>query len=197
MTVRRLKKKIVHVFRFWVTIDGKKSAINAPAIVTYAAHSVDITLTDEHVLKAIRLKGVGDTRNCSMALCTVAHKDDFNHPVVGIIDWTYRRSAIVTKMSKKTGLPTHCVVYAHNSKIAQLNDTRGGQQKLLEMIRRDGPITVRLHPIESRPNQRMGGPKQTVASGKTEKQPPSDRQHGLGHGAKRRAAQAVASILAV
>jgi hypothetical protein len=49
------------------------------------------------------------------------------------------------------------VVYEHNDKgVAKMNDTAGGQQKLLDRIAKDGNITVTLKP--HRPRSEIGRP---------------------------------------
>ena len=103
-------------------------------------------LTADHVRKSMKAHGAGSTSACAMAICTYNHADSFGHNVEGHIDFNYSRAFVVTKLDKQ-GLPSKCKVYEHNARnIARLNDTPGGQQKLLEMIQKDGPITVTLKP---------------------------------------------------
>lgn len=59
---------------------------------------------------------------------------------------------MVSKVSKETGLPIACVVYEHNDSIAKLNDTKGGQQKLLAELEANGDRVIRLLPIKYRPD---------------------------------------------
>ena len=120
------------------------------AKVRLAKKPVTMHLAEEHVLRSIKLGGVGNTAICSAAICTTQHADVFPHPVEGHIDFTYTRAFLVSKIDK-IGLPVECYAYEHKHEdIARLNDTKGGQKKLLERIRRDGPIAITLTPYRQR-----------------------------------------------
>jgi len=126
--------------------DGTSKVRKAWATVEYTTKPVDLVLTAAHVRKAMNANGAGSTSACAMAICTYNHADAFSHSVEGHIDFNYSRALVVTKLDKQ-GLPCKCRVYEHNARnIARLNDTPGGQQKLLDLILRDGPITVTLKP---------------------------------------------------
>ncbi len=74
----------------------------------------------------------------------------FGHTVEGHVDFNYYRAFVVSKLDKN-GLPSECYAYEHNRKdVAMLNDTAGGQKKLLALIERDGPITLELKPYRKR-----------------------------------------------
>jgi len=144
----KIKKfaQVRHAFLFHITdTQGREKTITSWARVRHPTREVNIVLTAEHVRKAIKMRGVGDTTKCSMAVCTNDHEDSFSHNTVGYNDWQYSRCFIASKLGKN-GLPTEAYVYEHNDQIARLNDTAGGQQKLLERIERDGPITITLKP---------------------------------------------------
>jgi hypothetical protein len=105
----------------------------------------------------MRLDGVGDTAKCSMAICAADHAAAFPHPVEGHIDWTYTRAFIVSKLSPKTGLPSECYVYDHTDGIARMNDTPGGQQRLLDALERDGERVIVLKPKRIRSRRGRSG----------------------------------------
>lgn len=141
-----------HTFVFKIQAgEGEKTKVlKAKATVRRATKSVDLILTADDVRRSIKLKGVGNTQTCSMAVCAKRHADAFPHPVEGFIDWQYRRAFVVSKVGKATGLPVACVVYEHHSKIAKLNDSKGGQKKLLAQLETDGDLMIRLLPVRQR-----------------------------------------------
>ena len=124
-----------HAFRFKIEPGGK--IITCWATVINATRDVFVPLKVEHVREAIKLNGVGNTQKCSMAICAQRESDCFPHEVEGYIDWFYHRAYIVSRVDKN-GLPSECYVYAHSDGIGQLNDTPGGQRKLLEQLEEEG-----------------------------------------------------------
>lgn len=146
--VRKSKvAKVRHAFLYeLVNGSGKARKRKAWATVKYTTKPVEMVLTAAHVRKSMRLDGAGNTSSCSVAVCTYNHEEAFGHPVEGHIDFQYSRAFVVSK-TDKYGLPSECYVYEHNARnIAKLNDTPGGQQKLLDRIEKDGPITITLKP---------------------------------------------------
>lgn len=138
--------RVRHTFLYrWEDANGKLRIIKAKAKVRHPAKSVILTVKPEHVRKSIRREGVGDTANCSMAVCAVDHEGAFPHKVEGHIDWTYTRAFVVSKVDRN-GLASECYVYDHHDDVAQLNDTKGGQQKLLTKLEADGPLQIVLTP---------------------------------------------------
>ena len=141
----RRRKSPRHIFRFKVrTNDGRVEVIKAYAKVRRATKPVTLTLTAADVRESIRLKGVGNTQCCSMAVCAKRQEAAFPHMVEGYIDWQYSRAYVVTKV--RDGLPVECVVYAHGDSIAHLNDSKGGQLKLLQRLETGGDERIRLYP---------------------------------------------------
>lgn len=137
-------RKQRHAFKFRLGV-GKK--ITAWSKVIPAKTGVDIILDVPHVQRSIELNGVGDTHNCTMALCTQGHAASFPHKVDGgYIDWWYRRAFISSKLDKN-GLPVQCYEYEHNDNIALFQDTPGGQRRLLAKLEKDGPMTIHLLPV--------------------------------------------------
>ncbi len=135
-----------HCFRFKITgVDGKPQVIEAWAKVIRATSPVELDLMADHVRRSIKLKGIGNTQTCSMAVCSMSQKDRFPHPVAGYIDWQYTRAFVVTKVGRD-GMPSECVEYTHNDTIARVNDTKGGQKKLLAQLMANGDRTIRLLP---------------------------------------------------
>ncbi len=143
-----------HAFRFKIA-DGEDQFITAWAKVKIPSKRVKLVLRAEHVQKSQQLGGVGNTQTCSMAVCAKDHEGAFPHRVEGYIDWQYRSAYVVSKVSHDSGLPSECYVYKHNDKVAHLNDSKGGQAKLLQMINAKGAIVVALHPPTS-PKRRPG-----------------------------------------
>jgi hypothetical protein len=121
-----------HAFRFKPSGGGKP--IVSWAIVKSGKQVIDLELKPADVRLSMELKGCGNTQTCTMALCTKRQSYLFHHPVEGYIDWQYSRAYVVSKISKKTNMPSECYVYTHNDNIAKLNDSRGGQAKLLAML---------------------------------------------------------------
>lgn len=167
-----------HIFRFKLDTG---QVWTVPVLVKKAVRTVVLTLLPEHVKESIRLKGVGNTQTCTMAICAKAHKASFPHPVDGYVDWTYRRAYVVTKTNKH-GQPTHCVVYAHRDGLAPLNDTPGGQQKILARLLKHGKHEVTLYPIKPQPKGRPPGVRKREFV----------RRRSMGRGAKLRFARAIA-----
>jgi len=124
-----------HAFRFKLEPSGK--IITAWAKVIEPKSDVFLPLKSEHVKESMRQKGAGNTQTCSMAVCAQRESECFSHAVEGYIDWFYKRAFVVSKLNKN-GLPSECYVYAHNDGIGQLNDTPGGQKKLLEELEAEG-----------------------------------------------------------
>jgi hypothetical protein len=144
-----------HTFRFKIEVDGEKPRIHSvKAKVTRARKPVTLILTEADVERSMALKGVGNTQTCSMAVCAKRQADAFPHPVEGYIDWQYSSAYVVTKVSKENGMPSACVAYRHNDEIAQLNDSRDGQKKLLAKLRENGPRKIRLLPIVYKPREK-------------------------------------------
>jgi hypothetical protein len=115
-------------------------------------------LTADHVTKSIKAKGVGDTLRCSVAFCVRDHADKFPHAIDGgMIDFQYT-TAFVASKHNKSGWPTECYVYQHSlGEFAKLNDSRGGQRKLLKLIEQHGPIHIVLRPARKRKEPPVGG----------------------------------------
>ena len=143
-----------HPFR-WVIpgLDGKEKMISVYTPVTLAKDEVELTLTADDVRKSIEEKGAGNAMTCAMAQCVHRNSTSFSHPVIGAIEWTTTGAFIVTKLSPRTGMPTRCIKYWHRDKVARLNDSPGGQKKLLKIIEANGPLTVTLLPAKHRPYQ--------------------------------------------
>ena len=153
-----IRKPPKHAFRFKIDSGegSKPRIITARAEVRRARKSVDLVLTAEDVRRSMKLKGVGNTQTCSMAVCAKRQSSSFPHPVEGYIDWQYRRAFVVSKVSSQTGLPIECVVYDHNDKIAHLNDAKDGQKRLLADIEAHGDRVIRLNAVKPRVNQPAG-----------------------------------------
>lgn len=141
-----------HLFLFKVPDplrQGKVKVIKSWARVIAAARPVALLLTAEDVKRSIDMDGVGNTQTCSMAICSLRQAHAFPHAVEGYIDWQYSRAYVVTKLNKD-GLPCECVVYRHEDDIAKINDSKGGQKKLLADLAEHGDRRILLGPMQRR-----------------------------------------------
>ena len=143
---RNTFQKHRHTFRF-KTDDGQ--LIFAKAKVRRGVREVDLLLHPRHVERSIEAHGIGNTQTCSMAMCAKDQPTVFPHPFMGYIDWQYSRCYVVSKLDK-SHLPSECYVYLHGDEIAKLNDTEGGQKKLLRDLEKHGPRTIHLKPMRVR-----------------------------------------------
>jgi hypothetical protein len=149
--------------------NGERRQKERMARVIKATTIVDIVLDKPHVLESMRLNGVGNTQTCSAAICTYAHAASFTeHEVVGITDFTPTRAFIGSKMFNDVPAPSLCYAYEHNDSgqhadgtitrhITRLNDSVGGQVKLLALIRAHGPLTIRFWPYRQRSKEKRSG----------------------------------------
>ncbi len=136
-----------HHFKTVVTdpVTGNHRVQTDRAKTIPATKGITLTLTADHVRQSMKLGGVGCTQTCAMAVASILQANLFPHGFVGIIDWTFCRAFVASKLSKD-GKPCECVVYEHEDEIARLNDSKNGQRKLLAMLERDGPKTIHLRP---------------------------------------------------
>lgn len=141
-----VKGRARHPFR-WTVSDGDKTKIvTIWARVRYGKTTVKLLLSADDVQRSIDMKGVGNTQNCSMAVCAKRHAASFPHPVEGTIDWTYSRAYVMSNLDKKGHYV--CWAYEHRDSIAKLNDSKGGQLKLLAQLKKNGDRLIRLNPIK-------------------------------------------------
>lgn len=156
-----------HAFIFQVP--GQKPA-KVWTTVKPARAVVELRLTEEDVLQAMKRKGYGDAQNCAGAICTHRHGNLFSHPVSGHFDWLYRR-LYVSDRNDAVGLPKSCVAYSHHDNVAKLFDSPAGLKKLLKKLREDGPMTIKLSPPvyelreAGRPRGGKSVPRRTAGSG--------------------------------
>ena len=156
-----------HGFCMETVLGDKVHKYPVYAKVKYSKKPVPLTLEAEHVKKSIKSHGVGSTSACAMAVCSHSHGNCYPHPFVGILDWQPARAFVGSKVNKK-GEPTECYVYEIDKPyrwISALNDTTGGQRKLLDMIEKNGPITITLsaHRQRSEPGRSGAGREKTGA----------------------------------
>lgn len=152
-----------HAFRFKLS-NGKVTTWWAKVVP--AKKDVYLELEKEHVIESIKLRGVGNTQTCSMAICAGRQAESFPHAVEGFIDWFYSRAFIVSKLNRD-GLPSECYEYMHSDSIAQLNDTRGGQKKLLaELEAAGGKRIIHLRPVKRYDNHIPRSPPSGVRDGR-------------------------------
>jgi hypothetical protein len=136
------KMKNRHIFRFRMP-DGE--ILPSPAAVTNAKKHVEIALHEDHVIRAIKAHGQGDPSNCAGAACATAHSHFFPHEFSGV-EWIDTRAYFITK--KKGGLPVEAIVYEHHDNVAKLFDSPAGLKRLLAEIRKNGPKTISLYPVQ-------------------------------------------------
>lgn len=177
------RKSHKHAFRFQGGGGKEAKIITCWAKVIRSTTGVYLALKAEHVRESIKRRGVGNTQTCSMAICAQSSQEAFPHSVEGFIDWFYSRAYVVSRCDKN-GLPSECYLYEHSDGIAQLNDTKGGQKKLLEELEQAGGERI----IHLRPAPRYKG-------GTAYRKTPAGRRDGsrtkvLARGAKLRFAVA-------
>lgn len=172
MTKKKTRATPRHAFKFKVQADeDEKPHIQTVwAKVIKARKPVTLHLKAEDIRRSIKLKGIGNTQTCAMACCAKRSANSFPHPVEGYIDWQYRTAYVVSKLHKDTGMIAECVAYTHNDEIAKLNDTLGGQQRLLAQLEKYGDRVIRLRPcaIRKKPGH---GPYQPQPTGKRSSRP--------------------------
>jgi len=151
MSKRRRTRAIRHAFRIKIAHTGK--IITHWVKVIEAKHDVFIPLKAEHVSRSITLGGAGNTQTCTMAICAKANENCFPHVVEGTIDWFYTRAFVVAQVDRN-GMPLTCYVYAHSDGIGRMNDTPGGQRKLLKELEASGDRIIHLRPLKPRTDRR-------------------------------------------
>lgn len=149
----RVQSALRHAFRYKLK-NGKEIARWFKVIP--GSENIVLRLLAEHVEESIRRNGVGDTQNCSMAVCAQTHESVFSHAVEGTIDWYPSRCYVVSAVypeprrfnrTSKKFIEGQCVAYEHNSPIWKFNDNKEGQKKLLKLIKEaGGHIDVHLRP---------------------------------------------------
>ena len=149
-----------HAFRFKVGPKDDPKIITCWAKVIRARASVFLPLRADHVRRSIKLEGVGNTQTCSMAVCATQERNCFPHRVEGYIEWFYKRAYVVSGLDKN-GLPSECYIYQHSDGIAQMNDTKFGQKKLLAELETGADRIIHLRPTQvyvpgSRPGIPLG-----------------------------------------
>ena len=152
---KRKARVLRHAFRFKMAHTGKVHTHWAKVIE--AKQDVFIPLRAEHVRRSIELNGAGNSQTCSMAICAKANEDCFPHVVEGTIDWFYSRAFVVAQ-TDRNGLPRTCYVYAHGDGIAKMNDSPGGQRKLLKELEAvGGERIVHLRVVKNKTKARSPG----------------------------------------
>jgi len=174
------KMKNNHIFRFRMP-DGEM--LESPAKVINAKKDVKIALHEDHVARAVKAMGQGDPSNCAGAVCATAHAHFFPHTFSGV-EWIDSRAYFVTK--KKGGLPVECIVYEHHDNVAKLFDSPSGLKRLLADIRKNGPKTISLYPVQqsfgggrTAPSRKDGSrtPVSDVKKAATKRKSPSKKGH--------------------
>jgi hypothetical protein len=153
MTARTKTKRRAatrHPFRFKTKDALGKVRIQIQwAKMVPGTREVTLPLTAADVKRSIDARGAGNTQTCAMAVCAQRNQACFPHPVEGYIDWQYTRAYVVSAVNKD-GTIKKCVAYRHRDNIARLNDTPGGQRKLLTDLAENGDRLIRLLPYATR-----------------------------------------------
>lgn len=183
-----------HWFRFLLRTTGSRTVeIRSRAKVHIPARPVELSLEPEHVEESLRRKGVADIHNCSMAICSTTHAEDFPHPFEGYIDWYYSRVYVASKLDGR-GLPSECYCYKHSDDIAQYQDTLRGQRKLLLELKKNGPRRVTLFPVSLKQSGGVAKPYEQRKGRKTKR--PKPRGPKLRHATAMEALQAAGVVAA-
>jgi hypothetical protein len=153
-----------HAFRFKVGPKDESKVVTFWAKVKPGKRDIYLTLAADDVRRAIKLGGVGTTDTCTMAVCAKRQRDQFPHSVEGYVDWFYSRAFVVSKCDKN-GMPVECYEYMHNDSIAKLNDTRGGQKKLLAQLEAKGDRIIHLLPVKRYDHHTRRSPPKGVGDG--------------------------------
>ena len=131
-----------HYFRFRKP-DGR--VIKAASTVINAKKDIVIKLEEEHILRASKAHGQGDTSNCAGAVCVRDHAQMFSHEFLDV-EWIDTRAYFVTK--EKNGLPVRATVYEHHDNVAKLFVSPKGLKKPLADIGENDPKEIRLTPVK-------------------------------------------------
>jgi hypothetical protein len=155
---KQRKKRQRHAFLFKVKVAGKDKTFTHWARVFPAKRDIYLPLRADHVRRSIGLKGAGNTQTCSMSVCAQDNAEMFPHDVEGYIDWFYSRAFVVSRLDKN-GIPCECYVYQHSDGIGRLNDTPGGQHKLLDELEAEGgERIIHLRPLRQFIHHKPGKP---------------------------------------
>lgn len=128
--------------------NGRKQVL--PADVYYGKQSIQLTLTLADLERAEKMKGVGTTQACMMAVCSERHANAVPHPFL-LVEWTDSMAFFFTEM--KLGRRAKCVVYKHEDKLAAMFDSPKGRRELRKRLVAEGEITVHLRPPQKRGSQ--------------------------------------------
>lgn len=134
-----------HAFLFQV---GGQKPVKVFAKVRPAKDEIKLTLTEEHIQRALKLDGRGDAQNCAGAVCVKSHPNLFPHAFSGHVDWLHHR-AYVADSNNAIGLPKTCIAYRLRGlarAVAPLFDSKQGLKKLLAMVRETGTLELVLEP---------------------------------------------------
>lgn len=128
--------------------NGKKQQLAAD--VYCGKEHVELTLTTADMDRSEKLRGVGTTQACMMAVCSERHASAIPFPFL-FVEWTDSMAFFITEM--KLGKRAKCVVYKHEDKLAAMFDSPRGRRELRKRLAAEGQITVHLRPPQERGSQ--------------------------------------------
>lgn len=141
------KRERGHTFHYTLP-NGKKQKLDAD--VWIGKESIQLKLTSADMDRSEKLRGVGTTMVCMMAVCSERHADSVPFPFL-FVEWTDAMAFFITEM--KLGRRAKCVVYKHEDKLAAMFDTPKGRRELRKKLAEEKEIVVYLRPPQARASQ--------------------------------------------
>jgi len=141
------KRERGHTFHYTLP-NGKKQQLEAD--VYLGKQSIQLKLTSADMDRSEKLRGVGTTQACMMAVCSERHADAVPFPFL-FVEWTDSMAFFITEM--KLGRRAKCVVYKHEDKLAALFDSPKGRKELRKRLSEEKEIIVYLRPPQARASQ--------------------------------------------
>lgn len=146
--MRGYKKRLKgHSFHYTLP-NGKKQTLDADVYIGKENFAVNLTSADMD--RSEKLRGVGTTAACMMAVCSERHASLVPFPFL-LVEWTDSMAYFITEM--KLGRRAKCVAYRHEDKLAPMFDSPKGRRELRKRLQAEGEITVYLRPPSVRSSQ--------------------------------------------
>ncbi len=148
------KRERGHTFHYTLP-NGKKQKLEAD--VYLGKHPIPLKLNSTDMDRSEKMRGVGTTQACMMAVCSERHSDLVPFEFI-TVEWTDSKAFFITEM--KLGRRAKCVVFRHEDRLAALFDTPKGRRELRKRLAKEGEITVYLHPVQKHSSKAgLGAPR--------------------------------------